>query len=326
MNVGTNAEPLLLVLLGPTGSGKTALSLALARRVGGEIVSCDSVAVYRELEIGSAKPSVAERREIPHHLIDIVPPDAHYTAGDYSRAARAAIAGITSRGKMPVVTGGSGLYLRALLEGLFAGPARSAELRRRLRSRALERGSPHLHRILRRLDAAAADRIHANDQPKIVRAIEVSLEGRKPISQAWQSGRDPLTGYRILRLGLMPARDQLYERINKRARAMFVGGLIEETRGLMARYSPDLQGSGTRPWALNSLGYRQAAEYLSGSLTLEEAILATSVAHRNFAKRQFTWFRREPDVLWLHGFGDDPAIQREAAAVIEGNVLPTAGT
>jgi tRNA dimethylallyltransferase len=309
--VGIASEPLLVVLLGPTASGKTSLSLALARQFQAEIVSCDSVAVYQGLEIGSAKPSREQQSAIPHHLIDVVPPDAPYTAGDYSRAARAAIAGITARKKLPIVTGGAGLYLRALLAGLFAAPPRSTGLRSRLRCRAEIRGPLYLHHILARLDPASAGRIHVNDVPKVVRAIEVSLAGRRPMSEAWKSGRDPLTGYRILRIGLDPDRATLYRRIDARARAMFDQGLIEETKALLTRYRPPTHKE--QAPALDSLGYRQAGEYLRGVLTREEAVAAASLGHRNYAKRQLTWFRREPEVAWLHGFGDDPAIQAEAS-------------
>jgi len=202
-------EPLLVVLLGPTGSGKTALSLTLAHRFSGEIVSCDSVAVYRDMEIGTAKPSAEERRAIPHHLIDVLPPDQFITAGDYARLAREALVGIVSRHHLPIVTGGTGLYLRALLDGLFAGPQRSEELRARLRRSAERHGPAWLHGLLRRLDPAAAGRIHANDHPKLIRAIEVCVAARLPLTEAWKSGRDPLTGYRILRIGLDPPRPEL---------------------------------------------------------------------------------------------------------------------
>jgi tRNA dimethylallyltransferase len=307
----------LVVLLGPTASGKTALSLHLARHFDGEIVSCDSVAVYREMEIGTAKPSPAERRSVPHHLIDVFSPDTECTAGDYSRLARQALAEISGRGHLPVVTGGTGLYLRALIDGLFAGPQRSPEMRDRLQRSVERHGSGWLHRLLLRLDTEAAQRIHANDTPKLIRAIEVCLAGRQPISEAWQSGRDRLTGYRILRIGLQPSREQLYERINARAREMFTAGpegdLVEETRGLMARY-------GESPRAFDSLGYRQARAVLRGELPLEEAIAQTQQGHRNYAKRQLTWFRREPEVHWLQGFGDDPGIQGEAARLVQGKL------
>jgi tRNA dimethylallyltransferase len=300
--------PLLVVILGPTGSGKTSLSVALAQQFDGEIVSCDSVAVYRGLEIGSAKPSAQQRKQIQHHLLDVVTPDAFYTAGDYSRAARTAIAAIAARGKLPIVTGGTGLYLRALLQGLFPGPQRSAPLRDRLLRKAETRGPAFLHRILKRLDPASAARIHANDVAKVIRAIEVTLAAGQPMSETLKEGRDPLTGYRVLRLGLDPPRTQLYERINARAGVMFAQGLVEETRDLLARYGHSA--------ALASLGYRQAAQYLDGSFTLEQVIAAASQGHRNYAKRQLTWFRREPEVSWLNGFGDDLSVYIEAERLV----------
>ena len=297
--------PLLVVVLGPTASGKSALALFIASRLQGEIVSCDSVAVYREFELGTAKPSPQERAQIPHHMIDIAGPEDRVTAGDYSRRAREALRDISARGKLPVVAGGSGLYLRALLEGLFPGPPRSDELRTRLRERAAERGPEYLHRLLRRVDAAAAQAIHANDVAKVVRALEVSLSARAPMTGLWQQGRDPLKSFRILRIGLNPDRDALYQRINDRARQMFAAGLVEETRALAARH-------GEAPWPLSSLGYKQAMQYLRGELSQEQAIAAAQQGHRNYAKRQMTWFRREPEVHWIAGFGSDPAVQREA--------------
>ena len=303
------SEPLLVVLLGPTASGKTPLSLFLAEQLGGEIVSCDSVAVYRELEIGTAKPSREERRRVPHHLIDIAAPTEQVTAGDYSRLARQAIREIHERGRLPIVVGGTGLYLRALLEGLFAGPPRSEELRAKLRDRAAQRGVEYLHKLLRRLDPAAAEAIHANDVPKVIRAVEVSLGARRPMTEMWRQGRDPLRGFRILRIGLNPDRGALYERINARAREMFSAGLIEETRGLISKY-----GNAVRP--LGSLGYKQAAQYLAGETTLEDAISAAQQGHRNYAKRQMTWFRREPDVQWLQGFGFEDSVRQKSLQLV----------
>jgi tRNA dimethylallyltransferase len=282
----------------------------LARRFQGEIVSCDSVAVYRDMEIGTAKPSQTERREIPHHLIDVLPPDQFMTAGDYARLAREALTGIVARCHVPIVTGGTGLYLRALIEGLFAGPQRSEEIRSRLRNSAERHGPDWLHRLLRRLDRLAAARIHANDQPKLIRAIEVCLSANQPLTEAWQSGRDPLTGFRILRIGLDPPRPQLYLRLNARADAMFAQGLVEETRTLIAKY-------GDSPRAFDSLGYRQARAVLLGETAEPLAAAATAQGHRNYAKRQLTWFRREPDVRWLPGFGDDPAIASQAAGLVQ---------
>ncbi|MGA9977072.1 MAG: tRNA (adenosine(37)-N6)-dimethylallyltransferase MiaA [Candidatus Sulfotelmatobacter sp.] len=310
-------EPTLLVLLGPTGSGKTALSLALAERLGGEIVNCDSVAMYREFEIGTAKPTIAERGRVPHHLFDVVEATGFMTAGEYARQARRVVREVSGRQRLPIVVGGTGLYLRALLDGLFSGPGRSEELRERLRERAAGRGSSYLHKILGRLDGATAEKIHANDMPKLIRAIEVCLTSREQgarqkMSELWQrQGRDPLRGFRVLRVGLDPDREALYERINQRARRMFDEGLVEETQALVRKY-----GVAARPLA--SLGYKQAAEFLRGELGREQAIVAAQQAHRNYAKRQMTWFRREPEVNWLRGFGDDREIQEEAAAIVDG--------
>ena len=307
--------PLAVVVLGPTASGKTALALGIARRFRGEIVNCDSVAIYREFEIGTAKPSAAEREEVPHHLLDCVDPLADVSAGEYARQARQILREIVlresgQRSHLPIVSGGTGLYLRALVEGLFPSPQRSEELRNRLRVRAERHGTEHLHRILRRLDASAAYRIHPNDVPKMIRAIEVCLTSRRPMTELWRQGREPLQGFRILRLGLNPERGVLYSRINQRAAKMFDEGLIAETERLLKKY-----GNQARPLA--SLGYKQAVQFLRGELDRESAIAAAQQAHRNYAKRQITWFRREPDVDWLAGFGDDPAIQAECIAVVE---------
>ena len=304
--------PLAVLLLGPTGSGKTALSLALGDRFPGEIVSFDSVAVYRGMDLGTAKPTPEERARLPHHLIDVADPDQPFTAGEYSRQARAALHAIAARGRLPIVTGGTGLYLRALTEGLFSGPARQAELRARLDRSRKRHGDAWLHRILLRLDPISAARIHANDVPKLIRAIEVCLTSRKPLSEVLDNekeARDPLTGFRLLRIGLNPPRKALYDRLNQRASAMFTAGLVDETRELLARYGPVK--------ALDSLGYRQAAAVLAGSLTLDSAIEAAQQGHRNYAKRQLTWFRREPSVHWLESFGDQAETLRAAAALVE---------
>jgi tRNA dimethylallyltransferase len=316
-NPKPESSPLVVILLGPTGSGKTALSLALAERingeVGGEIVSCDSVAVYRGMELGTAKPTFEERKRVPHHLIDVTTPDKAFTAGEYSRLARAALKAIAAGGRLPIVTGGTGLYLRALTEGLFAGPARHELLRARLRSKAQKHGSAAwLHKLLKRLDAESAERIHANDAPKLIRAIEVCVATRRPMSSILGNeiaGRDPLMGFRLLRIGLNPPREKLYERLNERCAAMFAAGLVEETRRLLAQYGPVK--------ALDSLGYRQARSVIDGSMSENEAIAAAQQGHRNYAKRQMTWFRREPGVKWIAGFGGEAETVREAAETVE---------
>ena len=307
--------PLLVVVLGPTASGKTALALALARRFSGEIINCDSVAMYRDFEIGTAKPTRAQRAEIPHHLLDFADPESDVTAGEYARLARDAARQVAALGRLPIVSGGTGLYLRALLEGLFAGPQRSEALRERLRERAAARGSEYLHRVLRRLDSVAAEKIHANDVPKVIRAVEVCLAARRPMTELWQEGREPLTGFRILRLGLNPEREALYERINRRAEKMFAEGLIEETESLVAKHGP-----GARP--LSSLGYKQALQFLRGELDRQSALRAAQQGHRNYAKRQMTWFRREPEVSWFFGFGDEAAVQVAAIDRVTAMKMP----
>jgi tRNA dimethylallyltransferase len=266
--------------------------------------------MVREFELGTAKPTVAERARAPHHLFDIVEPTSYITAGEYARQARSVLRDIQRRGHTPIVVGGTGLYLRALIDGLFPGPQRSEELRARLRELAEQEGSAYLYKMLQRLDRASSKKIHANDTPKLIRAIEVCLAARRQMSAMWSEGRDALSGFRVVRLGLNPDREALYARIDERARRMFENGLVEETRGLRERY-----GDAAR--ALGSLGYKQAMQLLQGEITREQATAAAQQAHRNYAKRQLTWFRREPEVLWLEGFGDDEGIQAEAIRFIE---------
>jgi tRNA dimethylallyltransferase len=309
-SIDARIDPLVVILLGPTGSGKTALSLALADHFNGEIVSCDSVAVYRGMELGTAKPTKDERSRVPHHLIDVTTPDRAFTAGEYSRLARESLQKIRVREHLPIVTGGTGLYLRALTEGLFAGPARQEPLRARLLSKAKKHGGvAWLHRLLVRLDAATAERIHPNDTPKLIRAVEVCITARSPLSTLLQNeAKNRLMGFRLLRIGLNPPRAELYHRLNQRCAAMFAAGLLEETRRLLARYGPVK--------AFDSLGYRQALRVLDGSLSVEAAIVAAQQGHRNYAKRQMTWFRREPDVHWIERFGDDTDTVREAVGLV----------
>jgi tRNA dimethylallyltransferase len=296
--------------------------MALAERFKGEIVSCDSVAVYRGMELGTAKPSAAERARIPHHLIDVADPDEPFTAGDYSRASRVALKEIAGRGCLPIVTGGTGLYLRSLTEGLFNGPERQEALRERLRQSEARHGAGWLHRVLARLDAPSAARIHANDTAKLIRAIEVCVAARRPLSEVLASkieSRDPLTGFGLLRVGLNPPRSELYERLNERCAAMFAAGLVEETRGLLARFG--------HVKALDSLGYRQALRVLRELWNIEDATREAQQGHRNYAKRQMTWFRREPDVLWIEGFGDEPETLHSTVKMVWAHLgEPGAGT
>ena len=303
----------LVVLVGPTASGKTALALRIGEELGGEIVSCDAVAVFRGMDIGSAKPSAEERARVRHHAIDILDAEEPSTAGDYARAARAAIADIDALERLPIVTGGTGLYLRALLDGLAPAPPRDEELRERLRKRAAERGPEYLHRLLEHVDAKAAASIHPNDTPKIIRSLEVTLAARMPQTEQWRAGRDALEGYRVLKLGLNPPRAVLYARINNRAKRMFESGMVEETRALRERFGDECR-------ALSSLGYAQSLAVLRGEMTEPEAIASAQQGHRNYAKRQLTWFRRDKEIHWIAGFGDDAAVQSEALKLVRAHV------
>ena len=298
----------LVVLLGPTASGKSALALAIARHFQGEVLSCDSVAVYRHMQLGTAKPTAAERISIPHHLLDLHDPTLPFTAGDYARHARTTLAHLAESRILPILAGGTGLYARALLDGLFPAPPANPRLRDRLRTFT----SARLHRLLVRLDPHAATLIHHNDTPKLLRAVEVSFTARQPITRQWTAPRDALTGYRILRLTLAPPREQLHLRIETRARAMFAAGLIAETAHLIQTFGP-----GCRPF--QSLGYKQAAAVLRSELTEPEAIALTAQGHRQYAKRQLTWFRREAQLHpthWLEGTGDSPHIEQQTISLV----------
>ncbi|MGH9583882.1 MAG: tRNA (adenosine(37)-N6)-dimethylallyltransferase MiaA, partial [Bryobacteraceae bacterium] len=292
-------------MIGPTGAGKSDLALALAESLGGEIVNCDSVQVYRGLDIGAAKLRAPERRGIPHHLIDIIGPSEELTAGAYARLARRTLFDIARRGRVPIVAGGTGFYLRALLDGLSLAPGRDENLRARL-GRIASRRPAALHRLLRVRDPLAAGRIHPNDLQKLIRALELSLLEGRAASAAQSRPRDALEGFAALKLGLAPDRAALYTLLNHRSERMFREGLLRETADLLASGVP----SGAKP--LQALGYRQAVSVLKGGLALEDAIRECQTKTRQYAKRQLTWFRAEPDVVWLPGFGSEPAIQRQA--------------
>ncbi|MGH9735764.1 MAG: tRNA (adenosine(37)-N6)-dimethylallyltransferase MiaA [Candidatus Acidiferrales bacterium] len=299
----------LIVVLGPTASGKSSLGVSLAQNLGGEILACDSTQVYRHFDIGTAKVPASERRGIPHHLTDLVEPDQVFTAGEYRRQALSALEDLRRRGKVPVITAGTGLYLRALLEGLAEAPARSEELRERLRERVAQRGGEHLHRILARLDPETAARIAPRDTQKVIRAIEMRILARQPVGEIHRAGRQPLQGYQITKIGLLPERSALYARTDVRVRAMVAAGWVGEVERLIAMGIP----ADAKPFQF--IGYSELRGHALGQMPLEAAIEKTQQATRNFAKRQITWFRRESGVKWLSGFGDDPAIVAEATAL-----------
>lgn len=298
--------PLLVAVLGPTCSGKSGLALALARRFGGEIISCDSMQIYRGLDIGTAKVPLADRAAVPHHLIDIRDPGQPFSAGDFAALASAAIEDIHSRDRLPILAGGTGFYVRALLDGLFEGPGRDEELRMRLQTRS----SPVLWRFLRKLDPASAARIHPNDKNKIIRAVEVCLRAGQPLSQAHDAGRAGLQGFRVLRVLLDPPRSALYERINQRCLEMFQAGLADETRQQLNR------GLARDSQPMLAVGYRQIIPYLDGLISESEALEKARQATRNYAKRQLTWFRREPELVVFDDFGDNPQIADRAMEAV----------
>lgn len=299
----------LVAVVGPTGSGKSELGLRLAAEFHGEVINCDSLQVYRYFDIGTAKLDPAQRRGIPHHLIDAVDPDEVFNAGEYARRARPLLTEITARGRLPLVVGGTGLYLRALVDGLFPGPARDEALRRRLAEREARRPGL-LHRLLRRLDAEAGRRIHPADRPKLIRALEVCLLTRRPISAWFAAGREALQGFRVLKLGLNPPRQALYRRLDERCARMFAGGLVDEVHRVLRMGYPET----VKP--LESHGYRQALQLLRGELDLSKALYYARRNTRRYAKRQWTWFRREPEVRWLNGFGEQPEVQQEACHLV----------
>jgi tRNA dimethylallyltransferase len=300
----------LPVVIGPTGSGKSDLSLYIARAAGGEIVNCDSLQVYRGFDVGTAKVPPSERQGVPHHLLDIVDPTILFTAGDYARLAEAAVREISARGRTAVLVGGTGFYLRGLLEGLSPGPSRDDVLRARLQGRELKRPGS-LHCILARLDPVSAARIHPNDKNKTMRALEVRLLQGAPLSAMFERGRAALGGFRPIKIGLDPSREPLYARLNERARRMFdPGGLAEEVGRLLS--------AGVPPEAkpFESLGYKQALQMVQGRISVEQAIESTQLETRRYAKRQRTWFRKEQGVHWIEGFGDDAQVQTEALSIL----------
>jgi tRNA dimethylallyltransferase len=297
------ANSSLIVVAGPTGSGKSDLALALARHFRGEIVNCDSVQVYRGLDIGSAKTPAAEREGVPHHLIDVADPSEDLTAGAYAELARAALADITARRRLPIIAGGTGFYLRSLLDGLSPAPARDPDLRARLIKVGARRPTT-IHRLLQRRDPAAALRIHPNDRQKLIRALELSAAAGPPRS------RLPLTGYSVLKIGLNPERSELYRRLNLRSAAMFQNGLLAETQALLDT------GLNATAKSLQTLGYKQAVQVLTQGVPLADAIGDCQTKTRQYAKRQLTWFRRESNINWLEGFGSSREIQAAAAQLV----------
>ncbi len=291
----SDRNPPLIIVAGPTGAGKSTLALRICEEFLGEIVNCDSLQLYRGFQVGTAKTPLAERRGIRHHLLDVLDPSGGYSAGEYARVARHTIGEISARGRLPVIVGGTGFYLQALLDGLPVLPESDKETRQRLMDREQKKvGS--MRRLLTRLDPASAQRIHPNDTQRLMRAVEIRLLSGELSPPAIET--EPLTGYRVLKIGLDPDRALLYKLLDARTRQMFEAGLVQEIETLLQ------QGCTGDEKPFESLGYRQALAFIRGETTLERAIYLTQLETRHYAKRQWTWFRRDPEIQWLSGFGD----------------------
>jgi tRNA dimethylallyltransferase len=302
----------VVAIVGPTASGKSDLALHLAGRFSGEIVNYDSIQIFRHLDIGTAKPTAEERQRVPHHMIDIREPEEVFTAGDYQREARMVLEEIATRGKLPILVGGTGLYLRALTEGLFDGPARSMYWRNRLEMLAERKGRVYLHRLLKKLDPGAAARIAERDKPKVIRALEVRLETGRPLSEHLaESPRRPLVGFQVHFIGLNPARDELYGRIDFRVCRMFEAGLVAEVRRLLGRGIP----SSAKPF--EAIGYRHVIADLDSCIPEDETIRIIQRDTRHYAKRQMTWFRKQVEVRWFDGTGDSEQIKNKVCQFLE---------
>lgn len=304
----------IIAIVGPTASGKSELGIEVALRLDGEIINCDSVQVYKDIQIATAKVPIDERRGIPHHLIDVVRPSINYTAADWAREARQTIEQIEKRGKTALLVGGTGFYLRALREPFFPSPPTDEELRARLTKIRERHGSERLHKILGKFDPAEAAKFNPRDWPRVQRAIEFYLQtGERISTQRPLREQPPSSASRIKVFALNPPRDELYARINRRTETHFASGLVDEVRMLLDKGVPANSN------ALGAHGYRRVVEQLRGERDPESAIEQTKLDVRHYAKRQLTWFRREADVIWLDGFGDDPLIQDRLFRLLEVN-------
>ena len=312
-----NALRHLVVILGPTASGKSALGIALAERFGGEVVACDSTQVYRHFDVGTGKVPREQQRGIPHHLVDLAEPHEVFTAGEFRRQAAVVLEEVSGRGKLPIITAGTGLYLRALLEGLADAPERSDVVRNSLGQRLKKFGPEYLHRLLKKLDPESAARIAPRDAQKVIRAIEVRLLSGQRVSLLHRKGRVGLQGYKVTKIGLLPPRDALYARIDSRVQQMLDAGWLAEVKSLVEQGVPP----SAKPFTF--LGYSHLRRHLQGELELKEAVRQTQLATRRYAKRQITWFRKEPDVHWFQCFGDSAEVFSQASALLsDGKLQP----
>ncbi len=299
-----NYKPLLCIL-GPTAVGKTELALRIAQRIEGEIVSVDSRQIYREMDIGTAKPSAEQLKLVPHHVINCIMPDEYFSAADYQRVADIAIKEIREKGKVPMLVGGSGMYFRAVVDGLFQGPEADRSIRQRLRQQAEEMGISYLYDRLKDLDPKSAEKIHPNDLIRIIRAIEVYEKSGKRISELQQQWESEKPRYEFIAFGLDRPRNELYERINARVDQMIRDGLLDEARKLL-KYDRNMI-------SMNCFGYKELFDHLEGKISLDEAIELIKQNTRRFAKRQLTWFKKDKRIIWINlsenSFPDDLIIK-----------------
>jgi len=313
MTAGDHA-PAVVAILGPTASGKSALGLALARRFDGEIVACDSTAVYRGFDIGTDKVPAGEQGGIPHHCVDIVDPAVDYTAADYARDAMAAIAAIHARGRLPILVGGTGFYYRALARGIFPGPGRDDRVRGRLDAMAARRGPERLHRLLGRIDPPSAARIQPRDRMRIVRALEVYFQSGRTLTDHFADTRAPLAGWTIAGIVVRPAWEEIVSRISRRVDAQFARGIEDEVRALLAQGVPP----GARPFT--GYVYRHVLEVVRGERDRASARELIVVENRHYARRQLIWFRKEPNLVWIQRAGEHEATRLAAERLIEGRI------
>jgi tRNA dimethylallyltransferase len=308
--------PVLVAVLGPTATGKSALGIALSQRFDGEVVACDSTAVYRGFDIGTDKVPLPEQLGVPHHMVDVADPTEEYSAARYAREAAAVIRDITSRGKLPVLVGGTGLYYRALTRGFFPGPSRDGALRERLDRIADRRGSERLHRMLRRVDDESAARIQPRDRKRLIRALEVYLLTGRPLTAHFAETAPPLPEYRVRAFGLRISPEATAERVAKRVDAQFESGLLDEIRRLLRAGVP----ATAHPFT--GLVYRQALEHLRG--VRDEAATRELIVRENrkYSRRQLIWFRKEPNLQWIHAAGERPETLEEVVRALMALEIP----
>jgi len=310
-------EQTVVAILGPTASGKSALGLALAKRFGGEIISCDSTAVYKGFDIGTDKVPLAEQEDVPHHLVDLVEPSCEYTAADYARDAMRAIVDIRCRGRLPILVGGTGFYYRALVRGLFPGPARDPAIRGRLERIAARRGVERLHRWLARVDPPSATRIQSRDLVRIVRALEVYLKSGRPLTQHFAETRAPLEGWSVVGMVVAPPWAEITDRIARRVDVQFARGIVDEVRQALAIGVP----ATSRPFT--GYVYRRVLEHVRGER--DEAATRELIVreNRHYARRQLIWFRKEPNLVWIHRAGERADAIDEAGRAIGARLGPS---